>query len=111
MDRPGARQVSEGSGKQGKMEKTRCKNHLWYPNDPCGQGIDDDNGDVRVHRDETFPSQASVQVVTEPCVCVSVCVCVCVCVCVYVCVCECVCVCACVYVVLVCVCVMSLIQI
>ena len=25
MDRPGVRQVQEGSGKQGKMEKTGCK--------------------------------------------------------------------------------------
>ena len=25
MDRPGVRQVSEGSGEQGKMEKTGCK--------------------------------------------------------------------------------------
>ena len=56
-------QRAVGNGKNG---GNWLRNHLWYPNDPCGQGIDDDNGDVRVHRDETFPSQASVQVVTEP---------------------------------------------
>ena len=36
MDRPGVRQVPEGSGEQGKMEKTGCINHLWCPNDPRG---------------------------------------------------------------------------
>ena len=36
MDRPGVRQVPEGSGEQGKMEKTVLQNHLWYPNDPRG---------------------------------------------------------------------------
>ena len=36
MDRPRVRQVPEGSGEQGKMEKTGCKIHLWCPNDPRG---------------------------------------------------------------------------
>ena len=45
MDRPGVRQVQEGSGEQGKMEKTGLQNHLWCPNDHCGQGIDDDDDD------------------------------------------------------------------
>ena len=35
MDRPGVRQVPEGSGEQGKMEKTGCK-IIWCPNDPRG---------------------------------------------------------------------------
>ena len=35
MDRPGVRQVPEGSGEQGKMEKTGCK-IMWCPNDPRG---------------------------------------------------------------------------
>ena len=32
MDRPGVRQVPEGSGEQGKME---------VPNDPCSEGVDE----------------------------------------------------------------------
>ena len=32
IDRPGVRQVSEGSGEQEKMPE----NHLWCPDDPCG---------------------------------------------------------------------------
>ena len=36
MDRLGVRQVPEGSGEQGKVEKTGCKNHIWCPNDPRG---------------------------------------------------------------------------
>ena len=39
MDRPGVWQISEGSGKQGKMEKKKknwLQNHLWCPNDPRG---------------------------------------------------------------------------
>ena len=34
MDRPGVRQVPEGSGEQEKMEETGCKMFLWCPNDP-----------------------------------------------------------------------------
>ena len=45
MDKPGVREVPEGSGEQGKMEKTGCKNLLWCPNDPRGEGIDDDDDD------------------------------------------------------------------
>ena len=44
MDRPRVWQVPEGSGEQGKMEKTVAK-HLWCPNDPGSQGIDDDDDD------------------------------------------------------------------
>ena len=38
MDRPGARQVPEGSGEQGKLEETGCKAKVIYgaPNDPHG---------------------------------------------------------------------------
>ena len=35
MDRPGVRQVPEGSGEQGKMEETGCKIICCAPNDPC----------------------------------------------------------------------------
>ena len=36
MDRPGVRQVPEGSGEQRKMEETRLWNYLWYPDDSRG---------------------------------------------------------------------------
>ena len=36
MDRPGVRQVPEGGGEQGKMEKNWLRNHLWCPNDSRG---------------------------------------------------------------------------
>ena len=37
MDRPGVRQVPEGSGEQGKWRKKKLvANHLWYPNDSRG---------------------------------------------------------------------------
>ena len=36
MDRPGVRQVLEGSGEQGKMGKNWLQNRLWCPNDPRG---------------------------------------------------------------------------
>ena len=36
MDRPGVRQVPEGSGEQGKNGKNWLQNHLWCPNDPRG---------------------------------------------------------------------------
>ena len=36
MDRPGVRQVPEGSGEQERMEKTWLRNHLWCPNNPRG---------------------------------------------------------------------------
>ena len=36
MDRPGVRQVTEGSGEQRKMEKNWLQSHLWCPNDPRG---------------------------------------------------------------------------
>ena len=49
MDRPGVRQVPEGSGEQWKMEKTGCKNHLWCPNDPRGERIDDDDDDDEIN--------------------------------------------------------------
>ena len=45
MDRPGVWQVPEGSGEQGKMEKTGCKIICGVPNDPHGKGIDDDDDD------------------------------------------------------------------
>ena len=41
MARPGVRQVPEGSGEQGEMEKNWLQNYLWCPNDPRGYGIDD----------------------------------------------------------------------
>ena len=36
MDRPGVRQVPEGSGEQRKKEEVGWENHLWCPNDPPG---------------------------------------------------------------------------
>ena len=36
MDRPGVRQVPEGSGEQGKNRGNWLLNHLWCPNDPRG---------------------------------------------------------------------------
>ena len=36
MDRPGVRQVPEGSGEQGKNGGNWLQNHLWCPNDPRG---------------------------------------------------------------------------
>ena len=45
MDRSGVRQVPEGSGEQGKMEKTGGKMICVCPNDPRGKGIDDDDDD------------------------------------------------------------------
>ena len=46
MDKPGVRQIPEGSGEQGKMEKKWLQNHLWCPSDPHVQGIDDDGNAV-----------------------------------------------------------------
>ena len=34
MDRPGVRQIPEGSGEQGKDGENWLQNHLWCPNDP-----------------------------------------------------------------------------
>ena len=39
MDRPGVRQVSEGSGEQGKMEKTGCKSISGAPTTPAVKGL------------------------------------------------------------------------
>ena len=41
MDRRGVHQVPEGSGEQGKNGGNRLWNHLWCPNDPRSQGIDE----------------------------------------------------------------------
>ena len=41
MDRPGVRQVKEGRGEQGKNGGKWLRNHLWCPNDPRGEGIDE----------------------------------------------------------------------
>ena len=41
MDRPGVRQVLEGSGEQGKMEKTGCKIICGAPATIGVEGIDD----------------------------------------------------------------------
>ena len=47
MDRPGVWQVPEGSGEQGKKGENWLQNYLLCPNDPRGQGIDDDDdGDL-----------------------------------------------------------------
>ena len=43
MDRPGVQQVQESSGEQAKMEKSGCKIICGAPNDPCSQGIDDND--------------------------------------------------------------------
>ena len=45
MDRPGVRQVPEGSGEQGENAEKWLRNHLWCPNDPRCYGIDDDDND------------------------------------------------------------------
>ena len=39
MDRPGVRQVPEGSGEQGKMEKTGCKVICCGPTTPAVKGL------------------------------------------------------------------------
>ena len=39
MDRPGVRQVPEGSGEQGKMEKTGCKIICGAPTTPAVKGL------------------------------------------------------------------------
>ena len=41
MDRPGVRQVPEGSGDTRKNGGNWLRNHLWCPNDPHGYGIDE----------------------------------------------------------------------
>ena len=48
MDRLGVRQVPEGSGQQGKMEKTGCEIIFGAPNDPRGYGIDDEEEEVNL---------------------------------------------------------------
>ena len=40
MDRPGVRQVPEGSGEQGKMEETGCEIICGAPTNPGSKGID-----------------------------------------------------------------------
>ena len=46
MDRPGVRQVPEGSGEQGgKKRGNWLRNRLLCPSDPHGGGIDDDDDD------------------------------------------------------------------
>ena len=45
MDRPGVRQVPEGGGEQGKMEKTGCKIICGAPTTLRGEGIGDDDDD------------------------------------------------------------------
>ena len=45
MDRPGVRQVPEGSAEQEKDGENWLRNHLWCLNDPRDKGIDDDNDD------------------------------------------------------------------
>uniref|UniRef100_UPI003AF9D96E hypothetical protein n=1 Tax=Thiolapillus sp. TaxID=2017437 RepID=UPI003AF9D96E len=45
MDRPGVRQVPEGSGEQGKMEKTGCKIIHGAPTTLAVIGIDNDDDD------------------------------------------------------------------
>ena len=44
MDKPGVRQVTEGSGER-KNGENSSQNHLWCPNDPRSSGIDDDDDD------------------------------------------------------------------
>ena len=46
MDGPGVRQVPEGSGER-ETEGNWLQNYLWCPDDPRGQGIDDDDDDVQ----------------------------------------------------------------
>ena len=68
MDRPGVRQVPEGSGEQGKMEKTGCKIICGAPTTLAVKGL------------------LMMMMMMYVCVCACVCVCMCVCVCVSVCV-------------------------
>ena len=42
---PGVRQVPESSGNHIENGENWLQNHLWCPNDPRGQGIDDDDDD------------------------------------------------------------------
>ena len=46
MDRPGVRQVPEGSGEQGEMEEIGCEIICGPTNDPRGKGIDDDDDET-----------------------------------------------------------------
>ena len=46
--KPGVRQVTEGSGEQGKNGENWLRNHLWCPNNRRGWGIDDDDDDVAI---------------------------------------------------------------
>ena len=45
MDKPGVRQVPEGSGEQGKMEKTGCKIICGAPTTLIDDDDDDDDDD------------------------------------------------------------------
>ena len=81
MDGPGVRQVPEGSGEQGKMEKTGCKIICGAPTTLPVKGL----MMIMVMMIVQFYKELDV------CVCVCVCMHVCVCVCVRVCVCVCMC--------------------
>ena len=61
-DRPGVRQVPEGSGEQGKMEKTGCKIICGAPTTLAVKGL------------------LMMMMMMYVCVCACVCVCMCVCV-------------------------------
>ena len=50
MDRPGARQVPEGSGEQRKMEETGCEVIVGAPTDPRGKGRGEGKGESVVER-------------------------------------------------------------
>ena len=67
MDRPGVRQVPEGSGEQGKMGKIGCKIICGAPTTLAVliDGVDDDDDDVCI----------CARACVRACVCVCMCVC------------------------------------
>ena len=57
LDRPGVRQVPEGSGEQGNIKETGDEIIImWCPNDPRGYGGDDDDDEAStVRKQYTLP--------------------------------------------------------
>ena len=89
MDRPGVRQVLEGSGEQERMEKTGCKIICDAPSTLAVKGLMmimmiGDAVVVSVERERE--RLARVHECTSMCLCVPACVRLCVCVCIFVCV-------------------------
>ena len=102
MDRPGVLQFPEGSGKQGKMEKTGSEIICGAPTTLAATGLmmlmmmsSCPSVSIFVYLFFLVPSCVGMYVWMYVCVCVCVracvCVCVCLCVCVRICVRACVC--------------------